>query len=333
MNSVKDNPVNCIDCGSNKVYTAFIRSPKDNNITRPTTDSVRPSDSLYVILHCINCDSFFLHPYYFEESFAVYSTDRYFAGYFPGNIHRGGGPSTTSPRPFVSLTRRQNMKKARFFLRLAGLEQEAHPKIAEIGCSTGNLLQGFVDCGCTVLGVDISEQAISEARKKGLNLYCGRFEDAELPNEYFDLIISCETFEHMAGLENICKKMRQTLKCNGMLIITVPNDIEGYRRIFFRKIWWMIPPMHIRYFTARSVKNIFTQHGFDVTSVKTSGSVGHDVNSIIRWFMKKWGMRRTQNSRAFKSAMTGIQLLCSPIDMCLNVFNKHCSMIVVMRKK
>lgn len=248
--------VKCIDCGGG-VYTAFIRSPKDNNTVTPSCKPVAPSNSIYVILRCKDCDSIFLHPYYFEESFAVYSSERYFAGYFPNNIHTGGGPCVSTPGRDSAGAKRYREKRAQFFLKLADLTGKSGIRVVDIGCAQGNLVQGFADCGCEAMGVDVSEEVISAARRRGLKVYHGRYEDIPFPDSYFDLIVSCQTFEHMAGLKEICTQIRKTLKPNGVLIITVPNDIEGYRQKFFRKIWWMIPPMHIRYFTTKNLKNIF----------------------------------------------------------------------------
>lgn len=323
--------VNCIDCGDCNICTAFIRSPKDNNITVPVNKSIDPCDYLYTILRCKDCGSIFLHPNYFEESFGVYNDERYFTGYFPNNIHSGGGPSLTPPS-LSFYTKWRNKRKACLLLKLAGFFRQSNIRVIDIGCAKGELVQAFFDCGCDAYGVDVSGQIVLEAQKKGLNCYHGHFENSPFPNEYFDLIVSIEVFEHIALLETIINKIKQTLKPNGVFIIQVPNDIEGYRHLFFRKIWWMIPPMHIRYFTTKSVKNIFSQYGLKVSFIRTTGSFGDDIGAIISWRLKKLGIRKIQNLLIFKMLIKAMKVLFLPIDILLNVFSRHSEMIVVMRK-
>src|SRR5262245_52318606 len=83
-------PFLCLDCASPDLFAAFYRSPKDNNTLQKIERQVFYDNNAFVILQCRGCGSTFLHPRYFAESFAVYSDPRYFTGYFPNNIHRGG---------------------------------------------------------------------------------------------------------------------------------------------------------------------------------------------------------------------------------------------------
>jgi SAM-dependent methyltransferase len=38
-------------------------------------------------------------------------------------------------------------------------------RVVELGCGSGNRLKGFADCGCEVVGVDLSPLALAEARR------------------------------------------------------------------------------------------------------------------------------------------------------------------------
>ena len=135
----------CIDCGSVRVRAVSLRSPKDNNFVTPIDEPPFWTSDGYVILECGDCGSIFLHPHYFEESAAIYDTERYFTGYFPNNIHRGGGPeltvSSTSGRRGRRAVRRAE-RRARRLLRLAGISPESHPCVLEIGCAQGAACAG-----------------------------------------------------------------------------------------------------------------------------------------------------------------------------------------------
>lgn len=323
--------VGCIDCGSKRVGTAYVRFPKDSNYVTRTEEPTSPSDSGYVILRCTDCGSIFLHPHYFDESFAVYSDSKYFTGYFPENIHTGGGPVLTVPK-FPSYARRVNRMRAANLLRIAGFKKIEGLRVIDIGCAKGDLVQGLADCGCEASGVDVSSVSTAEARRRGLTVYQGMFEDQAFPDGHFDMIVSTETFEHMAGIDRIASRIRDTLKPNGVLEIQVPNDIEGYRSHFYGDIWWMIPPMHIRYFTAASIENIFSKYGFSLSGTETTGSFGVDVSSIASWLLRKNGFGKLQASGTFKASLSALNSLFRPIDLALNAGRKHSELIAVLRK-
>lgn len=106
--------------------------------------------------------------------------------------------------------------------------------VLDVGCAYGFMLQKFSD-SFQKFGVDVSEYAINEARKRlpTSEFEVGNIED-ELPfkKEFFDIVLMNDVVEHLenpkAALENIWK----TLKKGGILYITTPN-LNPIRRIMF----------------------------------------------------------------------------------------------------
>jgi len=320
-----------MDCGGSAVVPAFVREPKDNNYVFPVAAdaAVTADNSRYVILRCGDCGSVFLHPAYWQESFGVYATERYNSGYFPDNIHPGGGPNI-APARFPIYNRIRYHRRARQLLKQAGLSALTGLRVLDIGCAAGRLVQGFADLGCDAYGIDVSRPAIENACSKDLQLTLGTFEDAEYPNEFFDLIVSIETFEHMGGLDTILKQIRKKLKPSGRLVIQVPNDLSGYRMGFFRRIWWIIPPMHIRYFTPQNLPRIFDGRGLDAAAVRTFGSFGEDLSLVLIWRLKRAGLKKLTSSLPFRMFVKVLGVLFVPVDCFLNARKRHSEMIVVL---
>ena len=327
--------IKCIDCKSSNVCAAYIRSPKDNNYTVAIDEPIEPDDSYYVILCCCNCGSIFLHPFYFEEASSVYSDERYFRSYFPDNIHAGGGPSLNTPNlPFYDFYEKWRSRKyARSFLDKANCGKKKQIRVLDIGCAKGELMQGFIDLGCETCGVDISSECVLKARQKGLDVFLGYFEDSPFPDGYFDLITAREVFEHIRELDGTCGKIYRALKPNGMFIAQVPNDIEGYRKWVFRKIWWIIPPIHVRYFTVESAKHIFGKYGLKLESVYTCGSVGGDLSAVMSWLLRKIGISSVQHTWPYQVITKMFSLIFYGIDLGLNFAKRHSELILVMRKE
>lgn len=318
----------CPDCRGTRLAAAFVREPKDDNYVVPAHGQVEPHDGRYVIMRCEGCGSIFLHPHYWAESFAVYSTGRYFAGYFPNNIHPGGGPNIAGPL-VPAYSRLLNRRRARFLLKQAGLSKEPGTRVLDIGCASGQLVQGFSDLGCDAYGVDVSTNAIANAANKTLKLRAGLFEETDYPDAFFDLIVSIETVEHMGLLDQFLSRVLQKLKPDGRFVLQVPNDIDGYRARAFRRIWWMIPPMHLRYFTKQSMSAIMARQGFRLLRARTAGQVGDDWGMMLTWRLKRLGLRRMVGTKVHKVLKKGLALLGKPVDYVLNVKKVHTELLLV----
>ncbi|MFH8038993.1 MAG: class I SAM-dependent methyltransferase [Candidatus Aenigmatarchaeota archaeon] len=148
-------------------------------------------------------------------------------------------------------------------------------KILDIGCGTGDLMLLFKKYGYNdVIGIDHSFVATEIANKKGLKVITCSILD-ELPEEItkykYDVIVLGDILEHIYIPSAVLIKIRDILKDNGILIISVPNAgcfINGLILCFFPWLSWISfalgPWTHIRYFTSYSIKKELRHCGFDV---------------------------------------------------------------------
>lgn len=107
----------------------------------------------------------------------------------------------------------------------------SNPTILDIGCGVGVLLKRFLGEieGCETHGIDISPKGIqfavdSEPRIRGKT---GNFiKMNDLDKDKFDVITATEFIEHLKDdeLEEFFKRLKQTIKPEGMFAITTPND-------------------------------------------------------------------------------------------------------------
>jgi len=96
-------------------------------------------------------------------------------------------------------------------------------KIVDIGCGYGVLLNKLKSLGCSLTGWDISDIAIEEVKKYGINGRCVDFNDY-IPDtaEYFDHVITTEFLEHFENFKQIFNKLYMIAEKT--LIIAVPNN-------------------------------------------------------------------------------------------------------------
>lgn len=99
-------------------------------------------------------------------------------------------------------------------------------RVLEVGCAKGFLIEELRSRGITAYGVDVSKYAISEAASeiKPFLKQCD-VSNASLPypEEFFDLILSFETLEHLTHPEKALAEMSRVLKKSGRIFISTPS--------------------------------------------------------------------------------------------------------------
>lgn len=111
-------------------------------------------------------------------------------------------------------------------------------KVLDAACGEGYgsaLLAEFAD---SVVGVDISEDAIGHARQRysseNLEFRQGDCTDLPFGDDQFDCIISFETLEHLEDQQGLLQAFRRVLRPDGFLLISTPDkaiytDKQGNR--------------------------------------------------------------------------------------------------------
>lgn len=137
-----------------------------------------------------------------------------------------------------------------------------NPKIVlDIGCSNGIFLDLYKNS--ETWGVEPSENYKVAALKmhKILNT---TFEKANLPQNYFDLIIMNHTLEHVKDADLVLAKIYRLLNKGGILFIDVPNAGGIGSKLLGDKWPYKLPEEHTYQFTKVSLSNLVTNTGFSV---------------------------------------------------------------------
>ena len=188
----------------------------------------------------------------------------------------------------------------------------------DLGCGDG-LTSGpwLRDHGRRHIGVDISEQAVAEARKGGYE--ARRIDDAgslPFPDASFDAVVAIEVFEHLFEPQQAAREALRVLRPGGVLVATVPNVSYWRRRVDLALLgrWnplgdtdsvdapWRDP--HLRFFNRGSLHRMLTRAGFDRVSIGGhGGAIARDVPLLRNVF---WRGHPSALYRATSQAAPGL---------------------------
>lgn len=129
-------------------------------------------------------------------------------------------------------------------------------KILDFGCGGGYLLNN-IDCR-ERWGVEINPAARKIAAENGVSVYASA---GELPDNYFDLIISNHVLEHLVNPLAELQRLKQKLRPGGRIIFVVPHQDprEPYHSDDVNK--------HLYTWNQMTLGNLFAAAGFSVEKV------------------------------------------------------------------
>ena len=116
--------------------------------------------------------------------------------------------------------------------------------VLEIGCGHGDFALSLAQSKARiVIAADFSSVAVAKARAKAIgvpaiqHLVCD-IERLPLPDAVFDVVISCETVEHVPRPRLAVEELSRVLRPSGRLILTTPNymNLMGLYRAYLRMV-------------------------------------------------------------------------------------------------
>ncbi|WP_165818118.1 class I SAM-dependent methyltransferase [Flavobacterium sp. 103] len=113
-------------------------------------------------------------------------------------------------------------------------------------------------------GIELDEEAFRKSQQLKLNTINGDFKEMEKIKGQFDVIMLWEVIEHLQDLKLFLDLAYKKLNYNGKIILSTPNynKILNYPDREKDQLFQDEPPIHLNFFTAENIKNIFEFHHF-----------------------------------------------------------------------
>jgi SAM-dependent methyltransferase len=156
----------------------------------------------------------------------------------------------------------------------------AGDRVLDLGCGDGAFAAELVRVGAAVVAVDVAEEALRRARERvpGLDARLAR-EHAPLPvdEDAADVVWAGEVLEHVADVVGLLADVRRVLRWGGTLLVTTPYHgrlslaalaLSGGFEAHFDP-----HADHLRFFTARSLRQVLEETGFGPPDVRAVGGM------------------------------------------------------------
>lgn len=250
--ALQDIPCNC--CGARDAALLY---PSTLKSTSPNTADFRCTSSAYgvhpPIVRCKRCGLVYANPRWDP----TLVNDSYTAVQDPTYVEEREGRVLTFSRnlaPFENLIAKNSGTR----------------RLLDVGCHIGVMVELAQQRGWEAWGVEPSTWAAEQARARGLHVVTGTLDQANIPENYFDVVTLWDVVEHLTDPAAELRNVYRVLKPDGIFAIHT-IDIESWFARVMGARWPWLMEMHLYYFSPRTLGKLLERHGFQVISSHAQG--------------------------------------------------------------
>jgi SAM-dependent methyltransferase len=200
--------------------------------------------------------------------------------------------------------------------------QVVRGRLLDVGCWTGSVLVAAEERGWDALGVEPSVWASKLAAARGVSVLHGDLATHADVIEPVRAAVMCDVIEHLADPSDALATLHELIEPGGVLYLTVPDAGSALARVLGRR-WWAVLPMHLHYFTRRSMATLLRRNGFEPVEVRTHpkafsalyyaerfGAFVPGGNRLSAWVSRRWFASRVISPN-FYDRMAVLAVRCS----------------------
>lgn len=154
----------------------------------------------------------------------------------------------------------------------------AQGRLLEVGCASGLLLKRARERGWKVTGVELSPEAVAQARSLGLDVREGTLNDARLAADSYDVVFMGDVLEHVPDCRETLAEVARVLVPGGHAVVRGPITTHSLARragLFLygslgRDIVLREPPYHLWEFRPGSLAALARRCGLEVVAIEQS---------------------------------------------------------------
>lgn len=231
----------------------------DEQINKAICPACRSDDCAYLyakdgwsIYECNVCDLSFVFP------MPISTRDIYSKEYFTGGDGDHGYTDYEDEKKATARTLELFLDRIRIHTPMEGKK-----RLLDVGAATGFFVELASKKGFEAEGIEISDYAVIEGRRRGRRMTSGTLEQAPFDKGSFDIVTMLDFFEHLTDPRSVLSAVSNILKQDGLLVLNIPDKGSVLARILGRYWHLFIPPEHLLYFTESSLVRLALGFGFE----------------------------------------------------------------------
>lgn len=143
-------------------------------------------------------------------------------------------------------------------------------RLLDVGCHIGVMVELAQASGWEAWGVEPSKWAAEQAQKRGLHVINSILSEANLQENYFDVVTMWDVIEHLTDPAAELANVHRVLKPGGIFAIHT-IDIESLFARVMGKRWPWLMEMHLYYFSPDTLGKMLEKNGFQVVRSSPQG--------------------------------------------------------------
>ncbi|MBI3772485.1 MAG: class I SAM-dependent methyltransferase [Gammaproteobacteria bacterium] len=171
-------------------------------------------------------------------------------------------------------------------------------RILEIGCGEAGFAEAVKRLtGAEAWGLELNQLAAGVAAERLDQLLLGDVisQMDNLPDQYFDCIVMNDVIEHLIDPEECLTRLKEKLVSGGVIVCSIPN-VRHYTNLYnmlFKKQWryedaGILDRTHLRFFTEKSIREMFVRLGFNVQILKGINRTTHRTPRVVNALTLGW---------------------------------------------
>lgn len=165
------------------------------------------------------------------------------------------------------------------------LKRVPQGRILDVGCSSGYFLDGMKVHGWECHGIEMDARYARQASAKhGDAIYSGSLEEYACEENFFDVISLQDVLDHFSDPLQGLRKCHALLKPGGLLIVKVHDISSLYAKLTGPKYYALLPPLHLVYFSRKTLLAALTQSGFKVEGHQYFSHLLF-LKTVLHWLM------------------------------------------------
>jgi len=255
---------------------------------------------LFTVVRCQECGLAYQRPRPEAEA----------AGRFYPDSYTGGGRSGRVEALEAAYRRRQHGEVARWL----AARRPARGRVLDVGCGAGDLLVALRADGWSARGVEPSPPGAEQARDKhGLDVVTGRFEEVDLPEHSFDVIVFSGVLEHVHDPLGSLRRAPALLAPGGLVAVLFLPMLDSPEARLFGPRWLALDlPRHLTHFEDTTFAVLAAKAGLEIVGRETY-SRRHSAAQLVGSLAPGLQKHRFYRAESRESSSAGIASRLTPL--------------------